>query len=400
MNSYSGSSRDPSPVSIPDLLGHRAAGSLWLSLGLAGVLVPAWIASGATFEPDVHLALGSPWLPAALALLLSVRAGGLNLGVWGVLALGAVMAWWNISAGMAPPIALLLALGIGIAAGAAMALLTAGLNWLLARWMQAGLARWTASVIACGAVGAVTLMSAESLAAGAALKRLRLESIGGYNSSTGLVLLSAMFLVMTLAALAMIDRRLYAHLPFPPAHSPRLALTAALVGGGALAAVGGAIMLLTHSEIRPGIPLVLDLRIVLAVLLAGGWVWRGRGSAILSAAMLPLGMLVATIWREIVPLPAGLPGVPPLLAPIVLVAGLQCVLAGHRYRLLRGLAAGACALGIGLIAASSHWLLGPQRCQLMLCGLVLWFAGMALGFFRYLRRRAAAPSSVDPSFPS
>jgi hypothetical protein len=385
-------------VAIPDLLGSRAVGSLWLSLALACLLVPAWVASGAVFNPDIHVALASPWMPAALALLLSVRAGGLNLGVWGMAALGAVAAWWAISTGLTVPTAVLIALAVGAAAGAVQAALTTALDLLLARRLRPAASGWAACVIASSLISVAALAVARSIATAAALKRLRLEMIAGYNDPHGLVLLSAMFLATTLALLFMIDRRIYRDSHHVWAPSRRVALAAASVGGGMLAAISGVILLLSRSEFRASPLVVGDLRIVAAVLLAGAWVWRGRGSALLAAAILPLGMLVTTIWREIVLLPASVPAMPPLLPLIVLVAGLQAVLTGHRFRRLRMAAGLACGAGILTVAVSSFWILGGPHCRLVLGGLALWLLGMSLGFYRWLCRRAplSPPVSAPP----
>ncbi len=369
----------------PDLLGYRAFTSLWSLLALVCLLLPAWFKSGAGFTPDVRIALlGCPWLPAAVALLLSIRAGGINLATWGQVALGAIVSWWMISAGLSVPLALLLAICTGYAAGIVQSLATAALERPLARRMSWSKAQWIASAAVAAVAGVIFSLVAVGLHKGLALKRLSPEAIDPCNAPSWLLLLSAVCLSVTLAVLAVIDHRLYARKQL--LLGPRTALRAALICGGGLSTLSGAILLLARSEVLPGLMPVTDLRVALAVLLAGAFLWRGRGSAMLATLLLPAGMLAATIWQEIVMLPMA-PRIPPLIVPIILVGAMQVMIVGRHNRMLRSVVAGACLMGILLVAATSLWLFEPSIQKLALWGGAIWVTGVGIGIYRWMRRR-------------
>ena len=89
------------------------------------------------------VAYGTPLLYAALGELLAERSGVLNLGVEGMMLVGAVMGFWAVQR-IGGPGGVVLALGIGVAAlaGAAMALIHAFLTITLrASQIISGLAR-------------------------------------------------------------------------------------------------------------------------------------------------------------------------------------------------------------------------------------------------------------------
>lgn len=106
----------------------------------------------------------------------------------------------------------------------------------------------------------------------------------------------------------------------------------------------------------------------------------------LATLLLPAGMLAATIWQEIVMLPMA-PRIPPLIVPIILVGAMQVMIVGRHNRMLRSVVAGACLMGILLVAATSLWLFEPSIQKLALWGGAIWVTGVGIGIYRWMRRR-------------
>ena len=72
---------------------------------------------------------------------------------------------------------------------------------------------------------------------------------------------------------------------------------AALCASGLLSGLGGALQLIDTFRAAPAPTIIGDLRIPAAALLAGGPFLAGPGRRLLAALLLPLGILLATVWR-------------------------------------------------------------------------------------------------------
>jgi len=355
--------------------------SLWLLVALTSILLPAWIRGemayrevngelyAAPVEPILRATL-SPWLPVALALLLSVRAGGLNLSVWGCTSLGAVTCWAVLSFGWGPPPALGAAIAAGGLVGAA--ILTVCRRWKPPIWLIAAAAGCASMFGSRWIAGKLTPLSPD-----------RIEQMGfaAVSMMFHLVLFLAPMAVVTIVynrirAADNLDRRAWR---WP-------ALTVCL--GCCLSAVAGCTMVLASGRHSPHGWLISDLRVLSAVVLCGGWVWRGRGGLGLACLLLPLALLVSTMWTDTIGI--WLPGIRftwPLLLLIALVAGSQLVSRGRGRRWTRRLAALATAVGVLIVAAGAYWPVDPVAVHLAILGGLVWSAGVAVGLNRLIALR-------------
>jgi len=81
---------------------------------------------------------------------------------------------------------------------------------------------------------------------------------------------------------------------------PRKTLFLALVTSGALAAVAGICWILDTGEMLLASRLVDGLVIPAAAILAGGFFLRGRGRTMLAGICLPVALLIASLWQQLV----------------------------------------------------------------------------------------------------
>jgi ribose/xylose/arabinose/galactoside ABC-type transport system permease subunit len=80
----------------------------------------------------------------------------------------------------------------------------------------------------------------------------------------------------------------------------RTELFGALCVSGALSGLGGGIWLIDQSMTPLPFRMVGDLRVVAAAVLAGAAFFGGRGRGMLAGVCLPVALLTATVWRQIV----------------------------------------------------------------------------------------------------
>lgn len=412
----------------------------WLLAVLIVVLLPPWIRGEMEYRElgdklipvpvlPVLRASFTPWLPVAMALLVGLRAGVLNLSVWGSAAVGAAVCWLLSVVGLAFPLAALTATAVGGSVG-----------YLQGRFSGRSSLRSAGASIVVGGV----LMAVGSILAGV-LAPMDPEAIDGFcRTETRLVMIMVLYGlglasicagwrgvrwllefvlgVLALVALyAMLHRRavgegdswdllrlaamltLYGVLlwasrarfrrrgplwPSPPR------LWACVLGGG-LAAGAGCMMFLAGPDYVPSGSPVADLRVVAAVVLCGGWCWRGWSGSFLTGLLLPGAMLAATMWMQMIgPWFGGVAGHGPLGMLIVMVGGMHLVSTGRGYRMWRRLAGWATAIGVVIVALGAYCPANEAAIQLALAGMTLWTAGMVAGGYRFaLRRRSAAAKS-------
>ena len=251
------------------------------------------------------------YTPAALAMLLAMRCGVLDLSVWMSWSAGSVVAAGilhaalpgegEIQAGHWPWVAFAAAVMAGAAIGA--------LNVVLVRIpkLPAVLATALTAFLVCGLMNGVTT-NREIPIHPRVFDAWHLETDATPETDDGqpptpviayaplgVTRMLAVALIVSVVLLVMLiryGRTLAKPLPVP---SPRVRATA-LVAGGAMAALGGALWLLENGTAAvPRLP-VHDLRIPTAAVLAGGLVLAGKGRSILAVLYLPAAMLVTMLW--------------------------------------------------------------------------------------------------------
>ena len=364
------------------LVGSHAAVSLWLLLALALVLLPASQWGGATYHADVVGGLAGPWLLVAMAMLLSVRAGGLNLSVWGCASLGSAVAWLAISRGAPAWLALVLAVFSGAAAG----LIQGAIVWRFR----------VPSALTTGLGGLAIMEISRHLVAGP-LERLGAGALGGFARAEAKLLLVAGLYGLTMLVLVA------GHGKGPARRRWNLSsgaqMFAALIAGGALAAGGGAVVLASHSAYVSSAFILGDLRAPVAVALCGGWVWRERGGALLAGMVLPVAMMVATIWLEWVRPLGFLTGQLSMAALLAMVLAMQAVSGGGRWGWWRRSAIALAWLGVLITAVSAVWPIGRFGKQVGWFGGCLWAAGLILALARLGQRKVSARRKHRESRP-
>lgn len=356
---------------------------LWLLAVLAVILLPAWMRVEGTGHLEITnqfvavpllsvvRAMFNPWLPVALALLLSVRAGVLNLSVWGCTALGAVVCWAVVAAGGPLPAALPAAVVAGGALGGGAAVFSRRLKapvWLVTAVVGVGvmnLMRWPASRLAVLGPG----------------------TLDGYGDTLSRMLITVLLYAGAALGVGRIRRVREPRKSADPASLWALALCV----GGAVAAGAGGVMVLAAGRFHPGGWLWGDLRVVAAVVLCGGWVWRSRRVAALPCLLLPVAMGVATMWMQTVGLwLPGLRGTWPLAGLIVLVAGTQWASHGRGQRVWRYAAGGLAGGGTVLVALGAYWPFSAASIFLAAVGSACWALGVVVGLARRRLGTAAA----------
>ena len=262
------------------------------------------------------------FMPAALAMLMAMRCGVIDLSVWMSWSAGSVVAACilhaalsgqgegEVHAGYWP----VLAFAASAAAGAAIG----GLNALLVRVPKfpavaatavTALAVWLVLQVAAPA-GRIDVHPRAFDAWHVSISQETPQAGSQEDSNTEpppsktalpLAITRMLFSAILFAVVMTFLMVAYSHLGHQEEKEIDFrtmphARTAALVSGGFISALGGALWLLENSHATvPRLP-VHDLRIPVAAVLAGGILLAGRGRTMLAAVSLPAAMLVATQW--------------------------------------------------------------------------------------------------------
>ena len=260
------------------------------------------------------------FMPAALAMLMAMRCGVIDLSVWMSWSAGSVVAACilhaalsgqgegEVHAGYWPVLAFAAAAAVGVAIG--------GLNAMLVRVPKV-------PAVAATAITALAVWLVLQVAAPAGRIDVRPGAFDAWHVSISqatpqtaspddpnaeppplkaalpLAITRMLFSAILFAAVMTTLLVAYSHLGHQKeidVRGLRHARTAALVSGGFVSALGGALWLLENSHATvPRLP-VHDLRIPAAAVLAGGVLLAGRGRTMLAAVCLPIAMLLATQW--------------------------------------------------------------------------------------------------------
>lgn len=397
------------------------SGELLALAGLLVILLPMllmrgpvyweWVPTAAgeqSLETNLLDSLGSPYLPIALAMLLALQLRVIDLGVWGIASLGAVVVWLSLSAGLSALQALVLGAAVGAAAG--------GVHAALLR-----LTRLPATLVTLlGGIGWMVLSRA--LRSALDLTPLAYDAMG-LDLPGELVSLRSwlIFLALWPWGMLLLVRRMPGIRPRldrlgRQRRRPRIALT--LVAGGLLAGWGGGLLTFTAGGyVGGGFP-VGDLRVLAGPLLCGALTVRTRRGRALVRTVLPVAMLVSSAWLWLV---WNQQSVLTLLAPwlrghdgpiwnylvpqtelslallTALIAGIA--LAERPAAGRRGLQSGcvlAAVLSVLVIAAAEWFPLERTRLIQSLAGLT-WLAAVAGGSWLWLRR--PVPQEELPGLP-
>jgi len=273
---------------------------------LAGMLLPVWGLDAQRYESNVTGEMVSAYLPVALAMMLALRCGALDLSAWSVMGLGGLVAAGLINAGVPVWLAFVAAGAAGLGVGLVNGLLVsaARLPSIVVTLLVALAIVYAADHVIPGrsvaipdgtfddwhltrAVAAGEDGQAHIVAFPLLVTRMLL-SAGAY-AATMLLLVGGDLLRMARRAVPG-ERRLL--------DSRRWQLFAALCASGLLAGLGGAIWLLDAGKAPLPTRCVDDLRPLAAAILAGGLLLGGRSRTLLAGICLPPALLVATIWRQ------------------------------------------------------------------------------------------------------
>jgi hypothetical protein len=337
---------------------------------LALVLIPSWVGSGALIWPDLLGQMFSPHTLAALGLALVLRQGSIDLSVWAAFSLGAAAAALVIQAGSHPLLALAAVVGVGLGLGGIHALAVVGMK----------LPGWGVTLIT-GTLGVSVVAAATD---GEAVK-LAMEHFDRWPGASRPVFMAGTFYIAALLALARLSSRSYRQ------KRPRLPakLAGALVASAVLSSLGGLCWLLKSGQTcLPGY-LVGDLRILAAAVLAGAAGLPGRGRSLLVCAMLPLAMLVTTVWRfGVWPTPLW-----PVPANLLALAGMAWAAQWIFVRVRRPAARLGivwpvlAALGVVSLAATAAAEIPGRDVFRSIVGVVLWVIGTGGAVLAWLHGR-------------
>ncbi len=335
---------------------------------LAVVLAPlltGW-AAGAEYTPDVlGQALGY-WLLPAMGLLFVVQQRSVDLSVWMGFGLGATVGATAVNFGCHP----VLVLGIVAATGLVVGLVNAAAVVMV---RIPGAIATAGTAAACYGVSRV-------LAGGPTEIRIPEGALAVWSMPNVWILLTGGVFVIAVLAAALAaftgNRR----------PSRRLALGGALAGSGILAALGG-LCKLAQSGRAPATSLgLIDLRVVCAVILAGGLMLHGLRKGLLAAGLLPLALLASTIWDMLIWDFWELPVTVSLPALCVMVLGTQWVFSSlGRAReptriALSGLTVGGIVIvaltGIRVTPSGEQLHVLVSRAALSATGVGIWLSGI------------------------
>jgi hypothetical protein len=262
-------------------------------LTVAGALVALTIGLLAWWNPglDLHLAevakpMASRELLMALAMLIALRMGVIDLSVWVLPGICALVGGTLVNAGVPSGWAMLVA----VVFGAMLGLVKAGLVFIprvpaVVMTLVMGLAGvWVARMVwpAPVTVGVDTFQSwlmAKQVEGDLLSLPLSLTRI--------LLVLSGFLLAMTVCL---------GPLTAPRARGGGLRSVLGLTCAGALLGLAGVCQLLDSHMAAAPVRVVGDFRVLASVVLAGGVLFVGHGRDRLAGLCLPMGMLAATLW--------------------------------------------------------------------------------------------------------
>jgi len=351
--------------------GAAVHGDLFVSallLCLSLILVPAFVDRGAEYRPDFLAQLVNPWVLPALGLTWVLVCGSVDLSVWMGFFLGSAVGGSLIAAGAHPRVALAGVLISGLVLGAVNAALVARLR----------LPGWSVTAV----TALIAFSAARALTGADGIDADLTRWTGGDAPLT---------LNGSLYAGAMLILLMAGHLR-PGKRTAGRDLSAALIASGVLSALGGLCWLAKAAHAPAPVWPVGDLRVAAAAVLAGPMLLKRPGGALLAGLLVPLGMLLATIWRECVwDIPAG----HLYLNVLVLMIGAggaqwalrQASAARRRRAWLWVLLAGG---GVLLLAGTIRTCGGAGETALRLAGAAAWTTGMVAAAGERLIRRQAA----------
>ena len=295
-----------------------------LCLLLLTVLLPAWPPfvglapdGSLAFQPDriFNDFLGqmlSIYLLPALGMLLVMRCGGIDLGIWANMALGGAVAAGVINAlsGGRSDEAQHVA-HWGLLAGAGAGLLAGGVNALLV--MRLRIPSPIATLAVAGAITlAMHLMGPDQLtipdttfARWHLVQDVQVQASGeatdGETPPRYRVIspLSVTRMLLVLCAYAAVLIAIMARSSGSrPAPEPRRLLRMSLLASGLLAGLGGAAWLMSQPTTPLHDDLIGTMRIPVAAVLAGALALSGPGRTQIACLLLPPAMAVAMAWRQ------------------------------------------------------------------------------------------------------
>lgn len=321
-----------------------------------------------------------PWMLPAMGLVLVLRQGSIDLSVWMAFALAAAAGARMMEADWHPVVILAAVVGAGVALGLIHALAVVRLR----------LPGWGATLITAtiGVSLAAALTGGEVIAVG-------MDRLARWPGANRTELITGSFFIVALLAVAPLSLRSHwAHRP-----RPRGSLAAALVGSGVLSCLGGLCWLLKSGRTcMPG-HIVGDLRVLAAAVLAGAVCLRGRGHSLLSCALVPPAMLVASVWWLFVcPTPTWPVEVNLLaLAAMVWAAHWAWRQAARPTGGIRLIWAVLAASGIVSLAATAATEIPDRDVARTFVGLLLWLIGLGGALVEWLKQRKSAKAPERPT---
>lgn len=348
-------------------------------VALGVLLLPSWSESGAMYVSDYLTQAAGPWLLPALGMLLVMRRGSLDLSLWAIFGLSAVLTGPALASifnlhptgvGALCPCGLpgghaanqaWIVLAKVVAIGAAIG----GVHALAAIWLR----RWTFLLTAVTA--AVVAWLARPEAPGQAVPAFDLlpwESLSQPALLCGLIY--ALFMLGALVATRREGK------PLVPGQA---ALPLAYLAAGALAAAGGFCWVWRSGQSPLRVEALGDLRILAGPILAGAVAYRQRGATLTAGLLLLPAMLVATMWRQMVWDMGDWPGHPNLAVLAIMALGAQWAWSVAAARESRAGKAGRAMTILGLcVLAGSVNLSRGLHTVLYVVGSILWLSGMSL----------------------
>jgi hypothetical protein len=352
---------------------------------LSLLLLPAWKHLGGGSDLGVADLLASSMLPAAMGFLLAFRYGTVDLSIWVTRSLGGLVGAGLIHVGFSPALAVVGALLVGAAMG--------GINALLLSWIR--LPGWAVTA-------AVALIVLVGLSASIDQRQVQVpfdtfddwvKSISdtmGVRPEENLLgpLLTIRMLIGfgawagVLLALMVADS-LTPNTPRPFARW--WVRSVSLIASGILAATSGICWLIDLGHTPVPSRLIDSFLIPVAVLLAGAMILQGRGRTMLAGIFLPMGLLLAFIWKQMI-LPITVAG----YSVSLVLLGLMTVVAHYawmwgldhsrRGRILAWSAAALVLGAIGLVGYSAGMDFRDQALarRIIYVGLGAWGVGSAL----------------------